>query len=95
MLYKNLPERDLRPVMRVRCILDYVAAAKMLLTDGWSHAAAVVRARREFKRRRWEFRPDREENLRLRTVDTIPEILPKSLLRLYYLGGKKTFGEIM
>ncbi|MBR1652649.1 MAG: glycosyltransferase family 2 protein [Alloprevotella sp.] len=94
MLYKNLPERDLRGVMRVRCLLDYVAAAKMLLTDGWNHAAAVVRARREFKRRREEFRPQREENLKAAAPGPIPEILPASLLRLYYLRGKKTFESL-
>lgn len=94
MLYKNLPEADLRPVMRVRCLLDYVAALKMLLTDGGAHFMAVVRARREFKRRRDEFRPQREENMRLSTGEPIPEILPKSLLRLYYLCGLKTFDKL-
>ncbi|MDY6297857.1 MAG: glycosyltransferase family 2 protein [Alloprevotella sp.] len=94
MLYKNLPERDLRPVMRMRCFLDYVAAAKMLLTDGPSHAAAVLRARREYKARRHEFRPQREENLRLSTGKPIAEILPASLLWLYYARGRKTFARL-
>lgn len=95
MLYKNLPEGELRHVMRVRCLLDYVAAAKMLLTDGCQHAAAVVKARREFRRRREEFRPQREENLKAMRLDPIPERLPASLLRLYYLRGKKTFRALL
>ena len=33
MLYKNLPESELRHVMRVRCLLDYVAAFKSLILD--------------------------------------------------------------
>ena len=94
MLYKNLPDCDLRPVMRMRCLLDYVAAAKMLLTDGPSHAAAVLRARREYKARRHEFRPQREENLRLSTGKPIAEILPASLLWLYYARGRKTFARL-
>ena len=31
MLYKNLPEHELRSVMRVRCLLDYLAALQFLL----------------------------------------------------------------
>lgn len=31
MLYKNLPDRELAGVMRVRCWLDYIAAATFAL----------------------------------------------------------------
>ena len=33
MLYKNLPDGELKGVMRVRRVLDYVAALKMLVAD--------------------------------------------------------------
>lgn len=60
MLYKNLPDKELGHVMRVRCVLDYVAALKMLLLDrNIGEAKAVVRARRDFCKWRHEFDVDR------------------------------------
>ena len=94
LLYKNLPEQELRRVLRVRRWLDWLAAFKFLLTDGVAHARAVFEARREFKARREEFSPQREENIRLSEVELVPEIMRPSLLRLYYLKHKKTFAEL-
>lgn len=36
MLYKNLPDDELRAVMLVRTVLDYVAALKFLFTGAWA-----------------------------------------------------------
>lgn len=61
MLYKNLPSKDLRHVMRVRCVLDYVAAAKMLILErNVEEAKAVLRGRRDFKKWRRLFDEDRQ-----------------------------------
>ena len=60
MLYKNLPEADLRKVMRVRRVLDYVAALQFLVKGDAANARAVVRARREFRRLRTDFLPQRQ-----------------------------------
>lgn len=99
MLYKNLPEAELKSVMRIRAILDYVAAAKMLLTDGWKHAKAVYDARCEFHRLKSGFYPSRQENLAKAiqvkgNTNPIPERIPHSLLWLYYAKGKKKFSDI-
>lgn len=94
MLYKNLPVRELRPVLRVRRWLDYVAAAKFLLTGDAANARAVFRARREFKRLLPDFRPQREENLRRATTDVLPERVGYSLLVAYYLKGKKLYSRL-
>ena len=99
MLYKNLPEAELKPVMRIRAILDYVAAAKMLLTDGWKHAKAVYDARCEFHRLKPDFQLSRQENLAKaiqaeRNTNPIPERISQSLLWLYYAKGKKKFSDI-
>jgi GT2 family glycosyltransferase len=50
MIYKNLPEADIRHVMRSRRILDYIAATKFLLCGQWGDAKAVYKARRQFHR---------------------------------------------
>ena len=91
MLYKNLPAADLRPVMRRRRCLDYIAALKYLLTGHAANARAIVKARREFKRLRPSFTAQREENLRRAVVQTIPQQLSGSLLYLFYFKGCKRF----
>ena len=67
MLYKNLPENELRPIMRRRTLLDYVAAFKFLLTLDWPNFQAVLRARKEYHHMRPDFQADRQRNLQLKT----------------------------
>jgi hypothetical protein len=89
MLYKNLPENRLNKVMRVRFLLDYLAAIKFLLTGHFANAKAVWEARREYKRMLPSFVSKREENLRLAVTEDIPEMKKTSLLFNYYLGRKR------
>lgn len=94
MLYKNLPEGELKGVMRVRWLLDQVAALVFLLKGQWPNARAVWRARREFRRLRPSFRPSREENMEKACTPVIPERTGYSLLLRYYLKGKKRFADL-
>lgn len=91
MLYKNLPDEALEKVMRVRFWLDYLAAAKFLLSGHPANAKAVYKARKEFFGLQPVYAPKRRENLEKTTVRVIPELLDGSLLFLFYLKGKKTF----
>ena len=94
MLYKNLPAEDLAPVMRMRCVLDYVALFKFLLTFDFANAKAVRKARKEFQRVKKDYLPQREENLRLMTTPQ-PEGRSKiCLLWNYYVKGKKKFSDL-
>ena len=86
---------ELAGVNRWRCALDYVAALQMLLTGQPRHAAAVLRARRDFNREKQLLKPQREENLRLTTLSPIPEQLPSSLLWLYHARRKHTFAQLL
>ena len=43
MLYKNLPEKDLKHVMHARFWLDYIAAAKFLLTGHYPTPVPCMR----------------------------------------------------
>ena len=94
MLYKNLPVGELRGVMCVRALLDYVAALKFLLTGAWGDFKAVLRARREYKRMRGEYRSVRERNLTAVAVPVIKERSAFSLLWQYYLKGRKYFSQL-
>ena len=94
MLYKNLPSNELRGVMRTRTVLDYVAALKFLVTGAWGDFKAVIRARREYKRMRGEYRSVREQNLAAAVVPSIKERSTFSLLWQYYFKQKKFFSQL-
>ena len=95
MLYKNLPESDLKSVLFVRALLDYVAAAMFLLKGEWGNVKAVFRARREFHKLKREFRASREENLRRAASMDILERTRFSILWKYHARGCKTFDKLL
>lgn len=94
MLYKNLPDDELKKVMCVRCLLDYVAAVKFLLTGHRGDFNAVINARREYKRLRSEYSDDRNKCLAATSVSHIPERRNFSLLWRYYVGRILTFDKL-
>lgn len=94
MLYKNLPDDELLHVMRVRRFLDYVAALKFALTGDLANAKAVVRARREFRRIRPDFTPQRCENLDLMKQPHPEGRTRFCLLWQYYARGRKLFSQL-
>lgn len=94
MLYKNLPEREIKSVMRVRSLLDYVAALKFLLTGCMGDFKAVINARREFKRIKSEYTAKREENLAAVVTEHIPERSRLSILWRYYACCCKKFIQL-
>ena len=95
MLYKCLPEKDLKPVMRWRWVLDYLAAWEMLILKGnVGDFKAVYRARRAFKRWRKDFAADRQAIQASAVTKKIPERRDCALLWQYYVKGRKTFRQI-
>ena len=94
MLYKNLPQEELGPVMRVRAVLDYVAALSFLLKGQFPNMWAVLRARRAFHLLRPSFADARKENLKKTSLPMIPERVKSSILVGFYLSGKKFFSQL-
>lgn len=94
MLYKNLPSEELTKVMRVRTVLDYLAAFQYLLQGQCSNAKAVLRARKDYKQLRPCFMEAREENLRKTCAKPIPERIKSSILWQFYARGKKRFSQL-
>ena len=95
MLYKCLPDSELRHVMRWRWLLDYVAAWEMLvLKHNWGDFRAVYRARRAFRRWRHDFDADRRQIQDSRVGKEIPEQRRFSLLWQYYVKGRKLFSTL-
>ena len=95
MLYKCLPDGELRRVMHLRWWLDYLAATEMLLLKhNWGDFKAVFRARRDFRRWRNDFDADRKLIQSARVGQEIPEQRSFSLLWQYYVKGRKHFSEL-
>lgn len=94
MLYKNLPDKELYSVLRIRTLLDYVAALKFLLEGNWKNARAVYKARKEFHQLIPEYKNIRNANLKAATLQKIPELKPYSLLYQFHLKRKKHYNEL-
>lgn len=96
MLYKNLPDNEWHKVSRMRLVLDYVAALKMLLLEhNVGEFKAVLRARRDFHRWKNDFDDDRRTILSGR-VEKSPLACrqPYSILWQYYMKGKKNYSQL-
>lgn len=94
MLYKNLPPEELRPVMRVRACLDYVAACVFLLKGDWANFRAVIQARKEYARLRPQFKADRQENLDKAVGFNVSGRFPFSILWQSKLLGHKKYSDL-
>ena len=94
MLYKNLPEEELAPVMRVRTLLDYCAALVWLLKGDWANVKAVREARRGFHRLRPQFAADRRQNLEHTVLKRIPERYTFSLIWQAKIKGRTTYSAL-
>ena len=95
MLYKNLSDRELRKVMRMRWFLDYLAAFEMLILGrNWGDFKAVFKARKAFKAWRSEFDEDRRRIQSQRTEKSVPQVFGISILWQYYAKGIKTFKDL-
>ncbi|BEG99549.1 glycosyltransferase family 2 protein [Bacteroides sedimenti] len=94
MLYKNLPQNELRRVMIIRCLLDYVAAFTFMMKGQFPNMTAVFQARREYNALRKEFRVSRMINLEKTSLLMIPERIKRSILVCHYLRRKKYFSQL-
>ena len=94
MLYKNLPEKNVKHVMRARFWLDYIAATKFLLCGHFPNAKAVYEARKAFFDMKPEYAAKRRENLNKTTLTDIPELMRQSLIVAFYLKGRKKFTDL-
>ena len=96
MLYKNLPDDELRHTMRVRYMLDYLAAWETLLINrNLADFKAIYKARRAFKAWRHDFEDDRKRLQSRRTNKRVDERKDFSLLWQFYRHGRKTFTAIL
>jgi hypothetical protein len=80
--------------MRIRCLLDGIAALQFLLKGDVSNMKAIFKARREFHRLKKQYAPIRQRIQSARTIQHIPERTGFSLLWQYFVKGHKTFSSL-
>jgi GT2 family glycosyltransferase len=96
MLYKNLPQKDLKSVMRWRWILDYTAAFEtLIISRNVGDFKAIYKARKAFKKWRKDFKCDRELIQKNRVDKSKSDRINISLLWQYYIHNRKTFNDII
>lgn len=96
MLYKNLPQKDLKNVMRWRWILDYTAAFEtLIISRNVGDFKAIYKARKAFKKWRKDFKCDRELIQKNRVDKSKSDRINISLLWQYYIHNRKTFNDII
>jgi hypothetical protein len=91
LLYKNLPDDQLKAVMRRRFWLDALACLYFFLTLQFGSCLAVWRGRWAFRKMRAGFIEDRKRNMQATVVSSKEFLFPKSLLWQYHVKGKRTF----
>ena len=95
MLYKNLPDDELKHVMRVRTVLDFIAAIQFLVKLDFQNFMAVFRARKEYGEIKDDYDRDRRHVQQLRVNERVPQRMEFLLLWEYYAKGKHTFKELV
>ena len=95
MLYKCLPDDELKHVMRWRWFLDYLAAWQtLILNRNYGDFKAIYRARRAFKHWKKDFAADRERIQQSRALTEIPERKRYSLLWQYYAKRIRRYSDL-
>ena len=94
MLYKNLPEKELRWVLFVRYFLDLLAALQFVMKGHLRDAKAVVQALRGFGRMKGRYKSRRRDVQSKRVVETVPERRRFLLLWQFYVLGRKTYDRL-
>ena len=90
MLYKNLPEKKLKKTIRLRLLLDNLAALKFLFEGKVAEFHAVYTAHREFK----ALIPDLELKRQQQTQEQVSGIYTGMLLIEYYLLRRHIFTSL-
>lgn len=94
MLFKNLPEHDLKRVLCWRRPLDILAALHFLVTGDWKNFKAVFQAYRAFHRMKSDFVPDRQRIQQGRVATAQPDRTGYCILWRYYLRGIRRYADL-
>ena len=94
MLYKNLPEKELKKVLFVRGALDWIAAFAFFLKGERESAKAVLQARREFKDLRASYEEKGSDNMSRAIVGCIASRVAYGILWKYHVCRKRCYSQL-
>ena len=95
MLYKNLPEQRLRTVIRMRKLLDLLAAVQFLMKGDVANMKAIRMAHKEFAQLMPNYAPIRcRIQAERKGEHSLPEVVDHSILWQYYVKGNKTYSQL-
>ena len=94
MLYKNLPQKNLKKVMRVRYWLDRVAMLQSLAKGNIADVKAIMKARKDFEEWKQDFAKDRADIQENRKLNESQDLTNKSILWQYFALQKKKYSEL-
>ncbi len=89
LLHKNIPQKDLRPTLLRRRLLDTIAWAKFMATFDFANANAILRAHRDFRTMRRAYTSHPDVNL-LRTLPSCR----RNILVDYFVRRRHTFNAL-
>ncbi|TDB63737.1 glycosyltransferase family 2 protein [Arundinibacter roseus] len=88
MLYKNLPAKQLFPVLLARLLLDGVSSVRFIMAGAWPDVWAIVRAHFAFYGLIPKLSRMRKE------LPIQAELYQKSVVWQYFIKGKKRFSQL-
>lgn len=94
MLYKNLPASRLHRVLFVRFWMDMLAVVMFVVKCNFKDAAAVFRARSEFRKLKPDFEESRRINIEHSVTESIPECASFSIVWKYYACRVKKYSDL-
>jgi GT2 family glycosyltransferase len=94
MLYKNLPDNKLQSILFQRKVLDGIAAVMFLCKFDFRSFMAVLNAHIDYYRAKKQLIAGRAAVKNLGDATTSKNILNKSIVFEFYLGGKRRFDLI-
>ncbi|MCR4766158.1 MAG: glycosyltransferase family 2 protein [Bacteroidaceae bacterium] len=94
MLYKNLPDAELRSVMRKRYFLDYLAVVSFLVKGQLANAKAVCQARKAYRQMYPDFFISRNLNMLAMVKSPVQSRWHKSILWAYYVQFKHKYAKL-
>ena len=93
MVYKNASESDYQSILKTRIFLDILAAFKFLFSGNFKDYKAVLKAWRDFKKLKSSYSRPISKIIENKNPTSF-FIFPKSILRYYYLYGRKKFSSL-
>ena len=94
LLYKNLPPEQRKRVIRIRKILDCLAALQFLFTGKPAYLIQVIRAHLEFSKMKTKYHRPTGESSNQQSPDKLEGYYAGSVVFQYFIRRKKRFSDL-